>query len=132
MRSINEWRAKGKCADLTPDESDRFFFLDRGGSPKKTRALFCDTCPVKKECFEFAVLYDEDGIWGGATEKQRKIVAPLLKPRLKEEARLAGLPTERQPVPIAPQPVCSDPTEFQLPQEILDDIDLNTYLQTGS
>lgn len=132
MRDIQKWRAKGNCADLTPEESDKYFFLDRGGSPMKTRALFCDSCPVKKMCFEYAVLHDEDGIWGGATEKERKIVAPFLRPSLKERAQREGWSEERRWEPISPRPTYSDSKEYQLPQEILDDIDLNTYLQTGS
>lgn len=32
---------------------------------------FCDSCPVKYLCLEFAVLHDMHGIWGGLTESER-------------------------------------------------------------
>lgn len=132
MRDMQRWRSEGNCADLSPEESDKYFFLDRGGSPMKTRALFCDSCPVKKLCFEYAVLYDEDGIWGGATEKERKIVAPFLKPRLKAEAQREERLEERRWEPNAPRPAYSDPIEYQLPEDLLFDMYLSSMPQTGS
>jgi hypothetical protein len=132
ISEIQEWRQYGNCAKLEPEEADDFFFLGRGGSPMKARQNFCDGCPVKQNCFEFAIVHDENGIWGGATEKERKIVAPFLRPALEAKARLEGWLEERRQAPIVLQQSDSGPTEYQLPQEILDDIDLNTYLQTGS
>jgi hypothetical protein len=50
------------------------FFPGQGKSSLVKKAIsICETCPVKKECFDYA--YDERiefGIWGGATADQRK------------------------------------------------------------
>ncbi len=127
-----EWRKQGKCYGLNSEESDRFFFLGRGGSPMQTRAQFCDDCPVKKTCFEYAIVHTEQGIWGGTTDRERSTVAPFLKQRLTQQARQEGWLEERPKEPIVPQRSYTETIEFQLPQDILDDIDLNTYLQTGS
>lgn len=32
----------------------------------------CDSCPVKRECFDWAIVHDEWGYYGGFTRKQRK------------------------------------------------------------
>ena len=32
---------------------------------------YCSTCPVQQKCFEWAMAYEEWGIWAGTTEKNR-------------------------------------------------------------
>lgn len=48
---------------------------ERGDSPdgtEKAKAI-CATCPVKKECLDWAVThYERHGIWGGLNEKERR------------------------------------------------------------
>ena len=40
----------------------------------------CDTCPVRKECAQFALsIGEEHGIWGGMTDQDR--IAVLRRPR---------------------------------------------------
>lgn len=34
----------------------------------------CRKCPIRKECLEYALLWEAFGIWGGLTEKQREAV----------------------------------------------------------
>lgn len=35
----------------------------------------CRVCPVQRECLDWAVETDQDfGVWGGATERERKIM----------------------------------------------------------
>lgn len=84
-----EWQERAKCKDLSIGESDKLFFLGRGGSPNKAVA-FCAKCPVQNECRNESILYDEQGIWAGLTDEQRKAIAPTLKPLLQEEARREG------------------------------------------
>lgn len=58
------WMAKGLCAGLDPD----LFFPVRGANLQGEEAKkVCNTpCPVKAECFEYAVLIgEEQGVWGG-------------------------------------------------------------------
>lgn len=32
----------------------------------------CDSCPVKQECSNYAVVHEEYGIWGGETASERR------------------------------------------------------------
>ena len=52
---------------------DDIFFIGQGGSPKRAER-FCTHCPVRKECFAYATLYKEIGIWAGTTEEMRSLV----------------------------------------------------------
>jgi hypothetical protein len=81
------WQSRAKCKDLSVEESDKLFFLGRGGSPIRAQE-FCAKCPVQEECRKEAILYDEQGIWAGLTDDQRSYLAPHLKPVLLKEARL--------------------------------------------
>lgn len=70
------WRQKAACAN-----SDTEKFFPRKGKEAQTQLvisaarLVCASCPVRKECLEFAVrnsiFY---GIWGGLTKEERKKV----------------------------------------------------------
>lgn len=123
------WQAQSACSELSSNEADRIFFLGRGGSPKRAR-LFCASCPVIADCRDYAILYNERGIWGGMLEDERDSIAEWAKPHLEEQARQAGR-LEVKYDPIAPPASCEDPTESpSLPDEPLDN-DLNTYLQTA-
>lgn len=82
----NPWQSRAKCKDLSIEESDKLFFLGRGGSPIRAQK-FCSGCPVQTECRQEAILYDEEGIWAGLTDDQRNYLAPHLKPVLLKEAR---------------------------------------------
>lgn len=62
------WRQKGACRGLDPE----IFYpvSDDDAGPAKT---ICDECPVHEPCLEYALATRErDGIWGGATEKERR------------------------------------------------------------
>lgn len=50
------------------------FFPGQGKSSLVKKALsICNTCPVKKDCFDYAYKEGiEFGIWGGSTAEQRK------------------------------------------------------------
>lgn len=48
------------------------FFVAQGQSSTDARAI-CNTCPIKQACLEYALSHnDVHGIWGGATERQRR------------------------------------------------------------
>src|ERR1700744_4468724 len=67
-----EWRAEGACLAADPD---LFFPVAVGGAASKdtSRALLiCDSCPVKRQCLEFAMRNGEaNGIVGGTTPEER-------------------------------------------------------------
>lgn len=69
-----EWHDRAACKGL-PSE---IFFLPVGGSPthKQNAVSVCNGCPVKERCLDWAVNNRvEHGIWGGKSERERRIVA---------------------------------------------------------
>lgn len=52
------------CANLTPSA---FYGSDRG-------VLVCEGCPVQQPCLDYAVEHGEFGVWGGMSERQRRII----------------------------------------------------------
>ena len=71
-----EWMARGSCAD----ESPSLFFPSDGVGVEVARRI-CATCPVTDECLEHALVNRIDhGVWGGASERQRRVrrLLPLL------------------------------------------------------
>lgn len=64
------WRAQAACKDV---ETNVFF---PGKSSGYQRALrVCNACPVKTECGEFALQFDErtlPGMWGGLMGQDRR------------------------------------------------------------
>jgi WhiB family redox-sensing transcriptional regulator len=71
--SIRSWRDDAACRDTDPD----LFFpvgttglaVDQIASAKAV----CATCPVRRECLEFALFTNQDsGVWGGTSEDERR------------------------------------------------------------
>lgn len=63
-----EWRRRAACKGLDP----ALFFPERGESPAEAKAA-CATCPVSGHCLDYAVTHSREfGIYGGATEKERR------------------------------------------------------------
>jgi WhiB family redox-sensing transcriptional regulator len=76
------WRARAACRDA--DINIFFPTTDEEAGPAKA---ICATCPVRVECLEFALATrQEDGVWGGLTETERR----RLRRRLRERARNAA------------------------------------------
>ena len=69
------WRANAECATLPKD-----IFFDYKVGLKKDKAYrlnlamsTCSMCPVRTDCYEFAVLNNEPhGIWAGTLPEQRR------------------------------------------------------------
>ena len=63
------WRLRGACRGLDPDV---FFPLNEEEDVHRAKVV-CNTCVVQQQCLEFALANREsEGIWGGATEKERR------------------------------------------------------------
>lgn len=71
------WRENAKCRTLPLEEVDQIFFVGRGGKSSKAKS-FCSGCPVQRQCLNYALFYNEDGIWGGLTEKERRLLSPMI------------------------------------------------------
>lgn len=58
----------GLCRDI---ESNVFFPSDGVGVDRARK--ICQTCEVKQDCLEYALrLRIEHGVWGGASERERR------------------------------------------------------------
>lgn len=80
-----DWRRHAKCAKLSKAV---FFEYNSNGVKKKEKQdrvrkakQACETCPVRSECYEFAVLNNEvHGIWAGTfPDERRKLYLSFLK-----------------------------------------------------
>ena len=94
-----------ECAKLAPEEADRLFFQINPNIPdqnlrgiRKTEAVeaaiaMCRSCPVLKQCLEYALRHPESteyGIWGGTTPFQRRRMSRLGKKAIKKATESAG------------------------------------------
>lgn len=66
-----EWLAAGKCRNVAPD-----IFFPSDGAGVEVAKQICSDCPVKEPCLEYALANRiGQGIWGGASERQRRRIA---------------------------------------------------------
>ena len=71
------WQRSAACNGLPsyifyPEERSLPDFKEDPEHKGKTYEDFCQKCPVKYPCLDFALLHDMQGVWGGTTEKQRE------------------------------------------------------------
>lgn len=66
------WMVQAACKDKDPD---LFFPGEHEQRLTKAAREVCELCPVSVDCLEYAVKNNiKYGMWGGATEKQRRKV----------------------------------------------------------
>ena len=62
------WWEDAECRGMDPN----LFFPERGDDTTEVKAI-CAGCPVRLECGSYAIEHNEHhGIWGGASERQRR------------------------------------------------------------
>lgn len=62
------WQERALCAQTDPEA----FFPEKGGSTREAKKV-CQSCEVRVDCLEYALLMDERfGIWGGLSERERR------------------------------------------------------------
>lgn len=69
----DDWRALAACRSVDAN----LFFPNGSSGPALGQLLaakaFCRSCPVQRECLEFALdTNQEDGVWGGKDENERR------------------------------------------------------------
>lgn len=85
------WRDSAACKDLPANEADKLFFIGPGQTSKRAQ-MFCASCPVRQRCNNFALIYNEVGIWAGTTDDDRSNLDKGIVQMLKEnEATTVGL-----------------------------------------
>lgn len=121
VRPRREWVEEADCRDLSLEDSDRIFHLNKPvGRPSKNQPYedYCGSCPVQRECMAFAIVHDYYGVWGGTTRGQRrKIPAPIRKSLL-DQAKSEGwfepvLPVLTEGVPTPEEDYSPTPRYFQ-------------------
>ena len=69
------WRSVAACSHM---DTELFFPVGESSQVHEQIRLaksVCAACPVQEFCLEFAIrTIQNDGIWGGATEEERKII----------------------------------------------------------
>lgn len=63
-----DFMKKAACKDLDTN----FFFAEDAKSVRKAEQ-FCQGCPVKTECLQYAIVTNINyGVWGGVNAKKRR------------------------------------------------------------
>jgi WhiB family redox-sensing transcriptional regulator len=84
------WMAEGNCRNELPST----FFPSDGVGVEVARRI-CATCPVQEPCLEYALRNRIDhGVWGGASERERRRIA-----RRRRLASVASAPADGIPTP---------------------------------
>jgi WhiB family transcriptional regulator, redox-sensing transcriptional regulator len=62
------WRQNAACRGVDPE-----IFYPVAEEEADVAKSICAQCPVRQTCLEYALAHRErDGVWGGATEKERR------------------------------------------------------------
>ena len=62
------WRQRAACRGVDPD-----IFYPASDEEAEAAKAVCSQCPVRQPCLEYALANRErDGVWGGATERERR------------------------------------------------------------
>lgn len=71
------WKAQANCAGVDP----ALFYPEVADRPTAAAArAVCAGCPVRLECLAYALRNGEEyGIWGGTTERDRRLIRRLLR-----------------------------------------------------
>jgi hypothetical protein len=65
--SRGNWCANGLCIGEDPE----LFFPSHGDPGTEAREI-CAACPVRDDCLRYATQADENGIWGGLDQDERR------------------------------------------------------------
>jgi WhiB family redox-sensing transcriptional regulator len=83
----DEWRGRASCRDTNPD---LFFPVGTTGpaiEQIEAAKAVCRECEVQVQCLEYALQTNQDsGIWGGASEEERRKLRKLWLARQRESA----------------------------------------------
>lgn len=65
----HDWAARAMCLNTDGDGA-----FEREGSVAEREFIrsFCEQCPVRAECLEWGLRFDDEGVYGGLNRKQRR------------------------------------------------------------
>ena len=82
------WDARAACKGLSSD----LFFPQDEQAETEAKAI-CRSCPVEEACLEHALaVREKEGIWGGATERERR---SIIRRRRRAAAKERALQAEQ-------------------------------------
>jgi WhiB family redox-sensing transcriptional regulator len=68
---LGSWVSRARCATAGIDPE--IFFPPRGPRKDSTAKAICATCPVRRECRQYALKASEEhGVWGGLNAAERE------------------------------------------------------------
>jgi WhiB family redox-sensing transcriptional regulator len=70
LEQVEPMKGRGLCSQADPT----IFFPERGGSAGEAKKI-CAQCSIREQCLEEALAqsnYNDHGIWGGTTERERR------------------------------------------------------------
>jgi WhiB family redox-sensing transcriptional regulator len=84
-RMDTAWMARGSCVEEHPS----FFFPSDGVGVTRARKV-CANCQVRIDCLEYALENRiEHGVWGGASERERRRILKRRRTEVEAEAASA-------------------------------------------
>jgi WhiB family redox-sensing transcriptional regulator len=84
------WMSEGKCREMPPQT-----FFPSDGVGVDVALKICAGCSVRTPCLEYALQYHiEHGVWGGASERERRRIARRRRTRPALSVDLAGATEE--------------------------------------
>jgi len=90
LSGVDDWIAEAACRN----QNTANFFILRGDPQQRVKRIeayaICKTCPVQRECLDYAVINHELGIWGGTTDRERRIIRRNWTPLSEKRAKLKG------------------------------------------
>lgn len=82
---MESWRRWSACQGLDP----AIFFPGSDEEAEEAKVV-CESCLVREDCLEYALENREhDGVWGGATERERRRIIRRRRRRALAEQRTA-------------------------------------------
>lgn len=80
------WRQDAACREL-----DTAIFFPESDADADFAKAVCATCPVREACLEFALITrQDDGVWGGLDENERRRVRRRRQEAAREARRAAA------------------------------------------
>ena len=68
---MSNWSDYGVCKDHDPN---LWFSPSPTSADTAAAVALCGTCPVREECLTYSLEWGEEGVWGGLTAKERRVI----------------------------------------------------------
>lgn len=70
------WKQYGRCRGKN---QSIFFPEHKGNSTERLAKKICEECPVRVLCYRYAMLNEEQGIWGGTNDQERAMHKAMIE-----------------------------------------------------